>query len=112
MDDTILSVFVDESGKFQHPDSTSRYYVVGMVFHRQSDSIAEAVKALDATNASLGFDPERFAFHAGPLVRAEKNFSMMSRNFRGKIFGTTANCRKRRLIDLRFLRYEGLTAVA
>ena len=86
MDDTILSVFVDESGKFQHPDSTSRYYVVGMVFHRQSDSIAEAVKALDATNASLGFDPERFAFHAGPLVRAEKNFSMMSRNFRGKIF--------------------------
>lgn len=28
------------------------------------------------------------------------------------IFGTTANCRKRRSIDLRFLRYEGLTAVA
>ena len=27
-------------------------------------------------------------------------------------FGTTANCRKRRSIDLRFLRYEGLTAVA
>ena len=26
--------------------------------------------------------------------------------------GTTANCRKRRSIDLRFLRYEGLTAVA
>ena len=51
MDDTILSVFVDESGKFQHSDSTSRYYVVGMVFHRQSDSIAEAVKALDATDA-------------------------------------------------------------
>ena len=30
----------------------------------------------------------------------------------GRFFGTTANCRKRRLIDLRFLRYEGLTAVA
>ena len=30
----------------------------------------------------------------------------------GKSYGTTANCRKRRLIDLRFLRYEGLTAVA
>ena len=29
-----------------------------------------------------------------------------------KIIGTTANCRKRRSIDLRFLRYEGLTAVA
>ena len=26
--------------------------------------------------------------------------------------GTTANCRKRRSIDLRFLRYEGLTAIA
>ena len=30
----------------------------------------------------------------------------------GKKMGTTANCRKRRSIDLRFLRYEGLTAVA
>lgn len=30
----------------------------------------------------------------------------------GKENGTTANCRKRRSIDLRFLRYEGLTAVA
>ena len=32
--------------------------------------------------------------------------------FSGIQFGTTANCRKRRSIDLRFLRYEGLTAVA
>ena len=29
-----------------------------------------------------------------------------------EMLGTTANCRKRRSIDLRFLRYEGLTAVA
>lgn len=35
-----LSVFVDESGRFQHPDPDSRFYIIGMVFHDQSDDIA------------------------------------------------------------------------
>lgn len=39
-----------------------------------------------------------------------KDLSALLRHSRKK--GTTANCRKRRSIDLRFLRYEGLTAVA
>lgn len=86
MSEGILSVFVDESGKMQHPDPMSRYYVVGMVFHRQNEPIDEAISSLDASIKSIGFDPERFVFHAGPIVRAEKNFSMMSRNFRGRIF--------------------------
>lgn len=86
MAENILSVFVDESGKLQYPDTASRYYVVGMVLHNQDDSIEAAIKALNDSIVPLGFDPERFVFHAGPLVRAEKNFSMMSRNFRGRIF--------------------------
>lgn len=82
----ILSVFVDESGKLQYPDTHSRFYVIGMVFHDQSRSIADASRLMDEGIRQLGFDPERFVFHAGPLIRAEKNFSMMSRSYRGKIF--------------------------
>ena len=36
----ILSVFVDESGRFLHPDNDSRFYIIGMVFHDQSTDIA------------------------------------------------------------------------
>ena len=44
------------------------------------------------------------------VAGGEKNRYLPGKQYR--IFGTTANCRKRRSIDLRFLRYEGLTAVA
>ena len=29
----VLSVFVDESGRFKYPDPESHYYIVGLVFH-------------------------------------------------------------------------------
>ena len=35
MDNKVLSVFVDESGKFQYPDLHSRFYIVGMIFLRR-----------------------------------------------------------------------------
>ena len=28
-----LSIFVDESGRFQYPDADSRFYILGLVFH-------------------------------------------------------------------------------
>ena len=31
MDEMTLSVFVDESGRFQRPDPSSRFYIVGMI---------------------------------------------------------------------------------
>jgi hypothetical protein len=34
-----ISVFVDESGSFDATDLASRYYLVCMVFHDQSDDI-------------------------------------------------------------------------
>ena len=36
-----ISVFVDESGSFDATDLASRYYLVCMVFHDQSDDIEE-----------------------------------------------------------------------
>ena len=39
MDKKTLSVFVDESGRFRHPDSDSRFYIVSLVLHDQSVDI-------------------------------------------------------------------------
>ena len=35
MADATLSVFVDESGRFQLPDESSQYYIVSLVLHDQ-----------------------------------------------------------------------------
>ena len=86
MDERTLSIFVDESGRFQYPDKDSRYYIVGMVFHDQSQDISRFVKQLDENAEMIGLDPEKFVFHAGPLIRMEKGYAIMNRRFRGRIF--------------------------
>ena len=48
MDERILSMFVDEFGKFQVPDALSPFYIVGLVFHDQERDVSTLVKALDA----------------------------------------------------------------
>lgn len=63
-----LSVFVDESGVLSKDDPTSRFYIVTLVTHDQSFSIAELAKRLDCEldsvgianlyfQASMGYDP-------------------------------------------------------
>ena len=81
-----LSVFVDESGRFLHPDKSSRFYIVGLVFHDQDVSIGEAVRQLNANVDELGLDPDVFVFHAGPIIRMEKGYSVMNRRFRARVF--------------------------
>ena len=81
-----LSVFVDESGRFLHPDPYSRFYIIGMVFHDQSDDIARQIKDFNRSICDLGLDPEAFVFHAGPLIRREKGYEFLSRHHRGKIY--------------------------
>ena len=82
----ILSVFVDESGRFQYPDKDSRFYIVGMVFHDQSAEISRAVDEFKRSLLSLGLDPEAFVFHAGPLIRREKGYEFFSRHHRGRVY--------------------------
>ena len=91
----ILSVFVDESGRFLHPDSESRFYIIGMVFHDQSADISKAVKDFDRSIYDLGLDPNAFVFHAGPLVRREKGYEFFSRHHRGKIYNRMMTFAKR-----------------
>jgi len=82
----ILSVFVDESGMFKYPDPDSRFYIVGLVLHDQDFDIQPYVRQLDENAAQLGLDSDVFTFHAGPLIRQEKDYAVLSRHFRGRIF--------------------------
>ena len=103
-----LSVFVDESGRFQHPDEGSRFYILGMLFHDQSYDIASLVEDLELAEAELGL--ENHCFHAGPLIRKEKGYGILSRSFRGRIlsrmmaFASRVNFKYRCLsVDKKFI---------
>ena len=76
-----LSVFVDESGRFLHPDDSSRFYILSMVFHDQSVDISREIAVLERSDTEIGL--QGHCFHAGPLIRREKNYSMLSRQLRG-----------------------------
>ena len=79
-------MFVDESGTFRQPDHSSRYYIVGLVFHDQAVDILRLANELDVATARMGLDPEVFASHAGPLIRKEKAFAPFRREWRAKVF--------------------------
>ena len=61
----IFALF-DESGKFQYPDSVSRFYIVSLVLHDQSVDVGALVHKLDSDWVLMGY--EDFCFHAGPLI--------------------------------------------
>ena len=84
MNDVTLSVFVDESGNFKLPNRESRFYIIGMVIHDQSIDISSEIARLERSDYEIGL--EGHCFHAGPLIRREKNYSMLSRQLRGRIF--------------------------
>ena len=84
MDSRTLSIFVDESGKLQHPDACSRFYIVGMVLHDQDFRVTELVSKLDDDWLRMGLS--NFCFHAGPLIRGEKGYRYMLREKRAAIF--------------------------
>ena len=84
MKKSVLSVFVDESGKFQYPDPHSRFYIVGMVFHDQGQDATELISKLDSDWIKMGL--ANFCFHAGPLIRGEKGYKYMLREQRARIF--------------------------
>ena len=78
-----LSIFVDESGRFQHPDEDSRFYILSMVLHDQDVDISGEVNSLETRFRMMHL--ERLCFHAGPLIRQEKVFAVMDRSFRYRI---------------------------
>ena len=75
---------MDESGRFQHSDSDSRFYIVSLILHDQAVDLAPALSGLDLHFRDLHL--EKLCFHAGPLIRQEKVFAVMDRSFRYRIF--------------------------
>ena len=81
--DKTLSIFVDESGRFQFPDANSRFYILGLILHDQSEPIDRYIADLQSAEEEIGL--EGHCFHAGPLIRKEKGYEFMSRKWRGRI---------------------------
>lgn len=79
-----LSIFVDESGRFLFPDAISRFYIVSLVLHDQSDGISPLVEALDRDFLEIGVIGR--SFHAGPAIRQEKGYALMTWELRSRIF--------------------------
>lgn len=84
MTDATLSIFVDESGRFQFPDVESPYYIVSMVFHDQRIPIDGLIADLDRHFSEMRLS--NVCFHAGPLIRQKNAFAIMDWSFRVKIF--------------------------
>lgn len=80
---SILSIFIDESGDFGEYDYHSPYYIIGMVLHDQSQDISENIRALD-NQLSLIDSPNRY-IHLGPIIRKEKDYAFMDAVDRIKI---------------------------
>lgn len=81
-----LSVFVDESGRFQYPDDESPYYIVSLVLHDQADRLDAAAAELEQAFRRLNLS--NVCFHAGPLIRQKGPFAFMDWSFRRKIFNS------------------------
>ena len=84
MADVTLSIFVDESGRFQFPDATSPYYIISLVLHDQRKPIDDLVVELDRHFAEMRLS--NVCFHAGPLIRQKNAFAILDWSFRVKIF--------------------------
>ena len=82
--DATLSIFVDESGRFQLPDRESSYYIVSLVMHDQRVPIDGLIAELDRHFAEMHLS--NVCFHAGPLIRQKNAFAIMDWSFRNKIF--------------------------
>ena len=84
-----LSVFIDESGDFGEYEHHSPFYIVTLVFHDQSVSIAENISHLDSKIQNYGM-PD-YTIHTGPLIRREDEFFNLSLHDRKRIFNAIYN---------------------
>jgi hypothetical protein len=84
-----LSVFIDESGDFGEYEYHSPFYIVTLVFHDQSESIAENIRHLDLKIHNYGM-PD-YTIHTGPLIRREDEFFSLSLLDRKRIFNAIYN---------------------
>ncbi len=80
-----LSIFIDESGDFGPPQDHSRFYVLSLVFHDQSDDITSHLAKIHGALRAQGL-PADHAIHTGPLIRRERDYVWMEMPERRAIF--------------------------
>ena len=80
-----ISVFVDESGSFEPDEESSRFYLICLVFHDQSSSIATLIDTLELFLEQAGLGRSH-CVHVGPLIRREDEYNQMHREERQAIF--------------------------
>ncbi|CDB34514.1 putative uncharacterized protein [Phascolarctobacterium sp. CAG:266] len=79
----ILSVFIDESGDFGEKTNLKSYYLVTMVFHNQSESIADNLKRFENALSNCAFKDN--CVHTGPIIRREEPYKNLTIDERRKI---------------------------
>ena len=84
-----LSIFVDESGDFGPYDPRTPYYIVGLVFHEQANSVSEQIAYFERSLAEIGLP--KHVVHAGPLIRREDVYVHMSMDERKRVFHRAFN---------------------
>lgn len=77
-----LSIFVDESGSDGLSD---RHYLLTVVMHNQSDSIADSIEAYESALRTKGL-PD-IPFHASPLMNGKDQYSGLDLRTRKMLLG-------------------------
>lgn len=78
-----LSIFIDESGDFGPFDKKCPFYIIGLVFHDQSNELSNQIKKLDISLSSLGIT--NYTIHTAPIIRKEGDYSDMDIDLRRKV---------------------------
>ena len=85
-----LSIFIDESGDAGH---VSRFYLISLVFHNQSDSIDSALSAYEYSLAVQNLD--LIPFHFGPLLNGNDDYRWKGiRNRRKQLVAFSMLCNR------------------
>lgn len=79
-----LSIFIDESGDFGDYCFHSPYYIIAMIFHKQSTDIQRQINHLDNELSYLGLN--NLCIHTGPIIRKEEIYKNMDLIERRRIF--------------------------
>lgn len=78
-----LSILVDESGDM---GTVSKYYLITLVFHDQSDSLLPRITSYELALGQRSLP--NLAFHLSPLINAHDEYSHMGTNERRKLLST------------------------
>ena len=81
-----LSIFVDESGDFGPYEYHCPFYIFTLVFHDQSNPIADNITRLEHSLKDIGLD-EGHCFHVGPIIRREEDYQLMDVRERRRVLG-------------------------